>query len=212
MLALHLGLSADTLAQLAALAQVLFIDLVLAGDNAVVVGLAVAGLPAAQKRKAIFGGIAAAAVIRIAMASVALKLIAVIGLMLAGGLLLLWVCWRMFRELRPHRAADSAPPAPKSLWQAMGQIVLADVSMSLDNVLAVAGASGGHEGVLVVGLAISVVLMAAAATLIATLLERQPWIAWVGLAVVLYVAVKLIWEGGDDVVNGVPWLKRHLLA
>ena len=182
----------------------LFIDLVLAGDNAVVVGMAVAGLAAGQKRKAILGGIAGAAVIRIGLALVALELLAVIGLMLAGGLLLLWVCWRMFRELRPHRRHGSLAPPPKSLGAAMMQILLADLSMSLDNVLAVAGAARGHVGVLVAGLAVSVVLMAVAATLIARLLETYRWIAWVGLLIVLFVACKLIWEGGEDIWARLP--------
>ncbi len=202
---------ADLLAQLWPLAQVLFIDLALAGDNAVVVGMAVAGLPARQQRRAILGGIAAAAVIRIAMASVALRLMAIVGLMLAGGLLLLWVCWRMYRELRPHQATGFARPiAAKSLGQAMLQIVVADLSMSLDNVLAVAGASNGHEGVLVAGLVLSVAMMGLAATLIARLLERFRWIAWGGLLIVLFVACKLIWQGSDEVVHGWPWLLHHL--
>ncbi len=212
---LQAGLHADLIPQLLALAQVLFIDLVLAGDNAVVVGMAVAGLPAKQKRKAIFGGIAGAAIIRIGLALVALELLAIIGLMLAGGVLLLWVCWRMYRELRPHprKAGEAAPP--KSLGAAMVQILLADLSMSLDNVLAVAGAARGHVGVLIAGLAVSVVLMAVAATLIAKLLERYRWIAWVGLLIVLFVACKLIWEGGGDVWTHLPterWLHGLGLA
>lgn len=177
----------------------LFIDLVLAGDNAVVVGLAVAGLPARQKRRAILGGIAAAAVIRILLALVALELLAIVGLMLAGGVLLMWVCWRMYRELRPHQRPAGTVAPPKSLASAMLQILLADLSMSLDNVLAVAGAARGHVGVLIVGLAVSVVMMAVAASLIARLLERFRWLAWVGLLIVLFVACKLIWEGGAEV-------------
>ena len=205
MLSLQLG-SSELLTQLLAFAQVVFIDLALAGDNAVVVGMAVAGLPAGQKTRAIVGGIAAAAVIRIGMASVALRLIAIIGLTLAGGLLLLWVCWRMYRDLRPQKRAGSVPVPAKSLGRALLQIILADLSMSLDNVLAVAGASNGHEGVLVAGLALSVVLMAVAATLLARLLERYRWISWAGLLIVLFVACKLILEGGDDVLHAVPWL------
>ncbi len=191
------------LPQLTALGQVLFIDLVLAGDNAVVVGMAVAGLPAEQKRRAILWGIAAATVIRIGLATVTLQLLAIVGLTLAGGLLLLWVCWRMYRELRPHRREHGAAPPARSLRRAMVQIVLADLSMSLDNVLAVAGAAHGSVWVLVVGLAVSVVLMGAAAGLIASLLERQRWIAWVGLAIVFYVALKLIWEGWNQVAANV---------
>jgi YjbE family integral membrane protein len=186
--------------ELAAFAQVLLIDITLAGDNAIVVGLAVAGLPAAQKRPAIIVGIAAAAVIRIALGAVTLQLLAIVGLLLAGGLLLLWVCWKMYRELRRSGAGHAAGEgAPKTLRQAMLQIVLADLSMSLDNVLAVAGAANGHLWVLVSGLAVSVVLMGLAAGLVAKLLERYRWIAWVGLAIVLYIALKLIWEGGHDV-------------
>ena len=201
-------LDAGIIPQLVALAQVLFIDLVLAGDNAVVVGMAVAGLAPKQKRTAILGGIGAAAVIRIGLALVALELLAIIGLMLAGGLLLLWVCWRMYRELRPHRHPGAKPRAPKSLGAAIGQILLADLSMSLDNVLAVAGAARGHIGVLVAGLAVSVLLMAVAATLIARLLERFRWIAWVGLLIVLFVACKLIWEGSGDIVDHAPgWVR-----
>ena len=182
-----------------ALAQVLFIDLVLAGDNAVVVGMAVAGLPPKQKRQAMIVGIAAATVIRIALASVALQLLAVVGLMLAGGILLLWVCWRMYREIKPKAAVEAKAPVAKSAAAAMVQIVLADLSMSLDNVLAVAGAADGNLWVLAIGLAVSVVLMAVAASLIARMLERRRWIAWVGLLIVLYIALKLVWDGGHEV-------------
>ncbi|MCW3474466.1 YjbE family putative metal transport protein [Limobrevibacterium gyesilva] len=188
------------LSQLSALAQVLLVDLTLAGDNAVVVGLAVAGLPAHQKRPAILVGIIVATVLRIGLGAITLQLLEIVGLLLAGGLLLLWVCWKMFRELQQSREhTHAAAPAPKSLFQAMLQIVLADLSMSLDNVLAVAGAAAGHTWVLVTGLAVSVVLMGVAANFIANLLERQRWIAWVGLLIVLYIALKLIWEGGHEV-------------
>jgi YjbE family integral membrane protein len=186
--------------ELAAFAQVLLIDITLAGDNAIVVGLAVAGLPARQKRPAILLGIGAAAVIRIALGAVTLQLLDIVGLLLAGGILLLWVCWKMYRELMRSRAGHAAVDAPaKTLQQAMMQILLADLSMSLDNVLAVAGAAGGHLWVLVAGLAVSVVLMGAAAELVARLLERYRWIAWAGLAIVLYIALKLIWDGGHEV-------------
>lgn len=191
--------------QLVALAQVLFIDLVLAGDNAVVVGLAVAGLPEAQKNRAILFGIGVAAALRLALAFVAVRLLAIVGLTLAGGLLLLWVCWRMYRELRPavrsSHAGAAAPPAPKTLRQALLQVALADISMSLDNVLAVAGAAHEHPWVLAIGLGVSVLLMAVAARLVARLLERNRWLAWVGLAVVLFVAVRLIWEGTHEVAR-----------
>ena len=189
------------LVELGLLAQVLFIDIVLAGDNAVVVGMAVAGLPAAQKRRAIIVGIAAATVIRIGMAAIAYRLLEIIGITLAGGVLLLWVCWKMFRELRRRPVQHAEGHPQKSLRQAMVQIVLADISMSLDNVLAVAGAATGHPWVLTAGLAMSVVLMGVAAGLIANQLERRRWIAWIGLAIVLYVALKLIWEGTHQVVR-----------
>ncbi len=196
----------DVLPQLVILGQVLLIDLVLAGDNAVVVGMAVAGLPPRQRRRAILGGIAAAALIRIGLALVALRLLAVVGLTLAGGLLLLWVCWRMYRELRPRRRGGAASPVPpKTLRAAMAQIVLADLSMSLDNVLGVAGAAHGHPVLLAVGLVISVAMMALAASLIARLLERHRWLAWVGLAVVVFVACRLIWDGSNDVLRRLPW-------
>ena len=194
------------LPQLVDLLQVLLIDVTLAGDNAVVVGLAVLGLPARERRLAILFGITAAAAIRIALASVALRLLAIVGLTLAGGLLLLWVCWRMVRELRRHagRPAGSAATAvavPGMLRRAIWRIVLADLSMSLDNVLAVAGAAGQHLWVLVAGLAMSVVLMGAAATLIARLLERYRWIGWIGLLVVTAVALELIAKGSHQVLR-----------
>jgi len=189
---------------LMALAQVVLIDITLAGDNAIVVGLAVAGLPDRQKRPAILLGILGATVIRIALGAIALQLLAIIGLLLAGGLLLLWVCWKMFRELRQARGHDRPDAAQrKTLRQAMTQIILADVSMSLDNVLAVAGASGGRTWVLMLGLALSVVLMGVAANLLARVLERQRWVAWAGLVIVLYVAVSMIWHGGSEVAEAI---------
>lgn len=190
--------------ELTALAQVLCIDVVLAGDNAVVVGLAVAGLPRRQQRAAIALGLAAATVIRLICAAVAFRLLALIGLTLAGGLLLLWVCWRMYRDLRRSRPADAGhAEGHKTLRQAMLQITLADLSMSLDNVLAVAGAAEGHLWVLVVGLALSVLLMGIAAGLLARLLERHRGMAWIGVLIVLYVALKMIWEGSHQVVHAV---------
>ncbi len=199
---MHLTLPGDLLPRLAILAQVLLIDLMLAGDNAVVVGLAVAGLEPRQRVRAVGGGVAIAALVRIGLALVALRLLAVVGLTLAGGLLLLWVCWRMARELRPRRGGEAAAPAPpKTLRTAMAQIVLADLSMSLDNVLAVAGAAHGHPVLLATGLVVSVAMMALAASLMARLLDRYRWIAWVGLAVVAFVACKLIWDGSNDVLR-----------
>ncbi len=188
---------------LAVLAQVVMIDVALAGDNAVVVGLAVAGLPPERRRSAILLGIGGATVLRIALGAVALQLLAIIGLTFAGGLLLLWVCWRMYRELRaaPHAEGGSAPA--KSLRQAMFQIIVADLSMSLDNVLAVAGAAHGHPWILAGGLLFSVVLMGLAATAIARLLDRFRWIGWVGWVIVVQVALEMIWKGWPEVARAV---------
>ena len=183
--------------QLSALLQVVLIDLTLAGDNAVVVGLAVSGLAGRPRRVAILVGIGAAAGLRIALGAVALRLLAVVGLLLAGGLLLLWVGWRLYRELRRHARAPAAA-APKTLAAAMVQIVLADLSMSLDNVLAVAGAADGTFWVLAVGLGLSVVLMGVAAELVARLLARHRWLAWLGLLIVLGVALRLVWVGAGQ--------------
>jgi YjbE family integral membrane protein len=189
-----------TLHDLTAFLQVVLIDLTLAGDNAVVVGLAVAGLPARQRRIAIAAGVGGAAVLRIALGAVTLQLLQIVGLLLAGGVLLLWVCWKMYRELR-RATHGHAAAVPRSLRDAIIQIVLADVSMSLDNVLAVAGAAEGSIWVLVIGLALSVVLMGLAANLVARLLERYRWIAWIGLLIVLTVALRLVWDGGWEVAG-----------
>jgi YjbE family integral membrane protein len=197
---------------LSALLQVIMIDLVLAGDNAIVIGLAAAGLPKAQRGKAILIGVIAATVLRIIFASVTTQLLQIVGLLLAGGILLLWVCWKMWRELRApaHHLADGADAldadgeatgAPrKSLAQATWQIIIADVSMSLDNVLAVAGAARDHPYVLVFGLALSIALMGIAASFIAKLLQNHRWIAYVGLAVILYVAFEMIYRGTKEVL------------
>jgi YjbE family integral membrane protein len=209
------------------LAQVIVIDLVLAGDNAIVVGMAAAGLPKHMRAKVILIGIAAATVLRIIFALVTNQLLAIIGLTLAGGILLLWVCWKFWRELvheRRRRLKEAAmrrealsrdervelaehpevlpgaAPA-KTMRQAITQIILADVSMSLDNVLAVAGAAGEHTWVLILGLLLSVALMGAAATLIASLLKRFHWIAYVGLAIILWVAVDMIYRGTAEVMD-----------
>ena len=193
-----------TAAGLTALLQVIAIDLVLAGDNAVVIGLAAAGLPAEQRKKAILVGILAATVLRIAFATVAVHLLAIIGLLLAGGLLLLWVCWKMWRELQAGHGGEeeaSLQDTPKKTFlQAATQIVVADVSMSLDNVLAVAGAAREHPSVLVIGLALSIALMGIAANFIANLLNRHRWIAYVGLAIILYVALDMIYRGALEVM------------
>jgi len=198
-------LSETLMSELNALWQVLLIDLVLAGDNAVVVGLAAAGLPSDQRRKAILLGIGAATVLRIFFALVTTQLLAIVGLLFAGGVLLLWVCWKMFRELRQHDQVEvtvgDAEAAPrKTMGQAMLQIVLADVSMSLDNVLAVAGAAREHLWVLVIGLGVSVVLMGVAATMIARVLQKFRWIAWVGLLLILYIALKMMWDGAPELL------------
>jgi YjbE family integral membrane protein len=194
------------LSELTALATVILIDLVLAGDNAVVVGMAAAGLPPGLRKKAIILGIGAAALLRIVFALFTTRLLAVIGLTLAGGILLLWVVWKLAREImaqRKHNAAEADPlhaaPPAKDLRHALVQIVVADVSMSLDNVLAVAGAARQHWEVLVVGLALSVALMGAAASVIARLLHRYFWISYLGLALIAYVALRMIWEGGWEV-------------
>ena len=192
---------------IAALAQVIMIDLVLAGDNAVVIGLAAAGLPQAQRARAILVGIIAATLLRIVFAGIAVELLAIVGLLLAGGILLLWVCWKMWRELRgPDQqeteaalAADKGNFRNKTFAQAARMIVMADVSMSLDNVLAVAGAARDHPAALVFGLGLSIVLMGIAANFIARLLNRRRWIAYVGLAIILYVAGDMIWRGALEV-------------
>lgn len=203
---------------LMALLQVIGIDLVLAGDNAIVIGLAAAGLPKEQRAKAILVGIAAATVMRIGFALITTQLLAIVGLLLAGGILLLWVCWKMWQELRAgaHEhdieamealanedldadgaVGDDAPR--KTFAQAAWQIVIADVSMSLDNVLAVAGAAKDHPTVLIIGLALSIAMMGLAASFIAKLLNKHRWIAFVGLAIIVYVALKMMWEGWHEV-------------
>lgn len=187
--------------------QVIAIDLVLAGDNAVVIGLAAAGLPPERRARAILVGIVAATALRVLFAVFAVQLLDVVGLLLAGGILLLWVCWKMWRELHgPSKhdteaalaGADTHFPR-KTFARAAWQIVMADVSMSLDNVLAVAGAARDHLQALVFGLGLSIVLMGVAAGLVARLLNRHRWIAYVGLAIILYVALDMIWRGAMEV-------------
>jgi YjbE family integral membrane protein len=206
---------------LTALAQVIMIDLVLAGDNAIVIGLAAAGLPKDQRNKAILVGIIAATVLRIIFAGITTQLLAIVGLLLAGGILLLWVCWKMWRELRDsdghdveeiianedlNKDGEIAGGAPrKTFAQASWQILVADVTMSLDNVLAVAGAAREHPWVLVFGLGLSIALMGLAATFIARLLQKHRWIAYVGLAVILYVALEMVYRGGMEVL---PYIIR----
>ncbi|MGL4964910.1 MAG: TerC family protein [Inquilinus sp.] len=200
-----------SLAELTALVQVVIIDVALAGDNAIVVGMAAAGLAAEERRRAILWGIVAATGLRIVFALFTTQLLQIVGLLFAGGILLLWVCWKLWREIRADHAAEAAalaqdsdtepdalPPA-KTFRQAVTQIVLADVSMSLDNVLAVAGTARDHIEVLVVGLALSVALMGLAANFVARLLHRHRWIAYVGLLIILYVAVVMMWDGAHEI-------------
>jgi len=195
---------------IAAFTEVIMIDLVLAGDNAIVVGALAAGLPADQRKKVILIGIIAALLLRIGFALIVTQLLQVIGLILAGGLLLLWVAWKMYRELS-HKADDPATPeneaadlrAAKSFAAAAWAVALADVSMSLDNVLAVAGAAREHPWVLVIGLVLSVALMGVAANMIAKYIDRYRWIGWFGLAVILWVAAKMIYDGFVDHEVGV---------
>ena len=198
----------------AVLLQVIMIDAVLAGDNAIVVGSLAAGLPVAERKKVIAIGIGAALVLRIVFALLVTQLMQIVGLVLAGGLLLMWVAWRMYRDLQgAHTTIDvpgpddfasttGAPPA-KSFAAAAWSVAIADVSMSLDNVLAVAGAAREHPEVMVVGLLVSVALMGVAANFIAKYIERYRWIAWIGLAVIVYVAGKMIWTGWHEVAPAV---------
>ena len=215
--------SPELASQLSALGQVLMIDLVLAGDNAVAVGLAAAALAPEQRKKAILIGLAAAVVLRIGFALITVQLLAIIGLLLAGGVLLLWVCWKMWRELREQATHDPAEaeaelemamsvhhgggPPPEALGvkrktfaAALVQIMIADVTMSLDNVLAVAGAAHEHPWIMVFGLVLSIALMGVAATFIARLLTKHRWIGYVGLVIVLYVALHMIWDGARSVI------------
>ena len=198
----------DLNTQLVALLQIIVIDVVLAGDNAIVVGLAASRVAPERRAKVIFWGLAGAVILRILFSAITAQLLAVIGLTLAGGILLLWVCWKMYREIRgggmnhgAHHAdavgADVAPATIKhmSFWSAILQILVADVSMSLDNVLAVAGAAKGHTWVLVVGLLLSIILMAIAANFIARLLAKYHWITWIGLAIILFVSLDMIYRG-----------------
>lgn len=196
-------------AGLSALLQVVLIDLVMSGDNAIIIGMAVAGLPRENRGRIIFWGVAGATLLRIVFALLATQLLQIIGLTLAGGLLLLWVAWRMFRELRlrgrhqAHELDDPAAAPPKTWRQALAQIIAADLSMSLDNVLAVAGAARDHRTVLWLGLALSVLLMALASNLIARLLDHHHWVAWLGFAIIVYVAADMIWSGTHQVVGAV---------
>lgn len=187
---------------LAKLIQIIFVDLVLAGDNAIVIGLVAAKFSKDFRRKVILYGVGVAVILRIVFALATVQLLAIKGLLLVGGLLLLWVCWKLWQELRTPQvdhavpSDDSAPSAAKpSMLAAIWQIVLADVSMSLDNVLAVAGIADGHNNLLIIGLALSVIMMTFAASLIANTLQKHRWIGYVGLAVILYVSFEMIYKG-----------------
>jgi YjbE family integral membrane protein len=185
-------------------AQIVLIDLTLSGDNAIIIGLAAAGLPPAERKRAIFLGIVGATVLRILFASMTYALLEIVGLTLAGGILLLWVTHKMWRETRAaaHEEVGAGDDAkPKTLRSAIISILVADVSMSLDNVLAVAGAAHNYPGMLIFGLVLSIALMALAANLVAGLLERHRWLAYLGVAVVAYVAVDMIWRGMTEVLN-----------
>ncbi len=198
--------------QASALVSVVIIDIVLAGDNAIVVGMAAAGLPAAHRRRVIALGIAAATVLRILFAFVAVELLqTVIGMTLAGGLLLLWVAWKMHREIcdahpAPGPDGHTAPRREKTRAQALCQIIIADLSMSLDNVLAVAGVARDHPYILVIGLILSVALMGVASTYVARLLDRAFWLSWVGLGIISLVALRMIWEGSAQLVHHTAFL------
>ncbi|MFL2546241.1 MAG: YjbE family putative metal transport protein [Candidatus Rariloculaceae bacterium] len=204
------------MAELSALLQVVLVDLVLAGDNAIVVAMAVVGLPQEQRARVLIIGIAAATLMRVVFALITVQLLEVLGLSLAGGVLLLWVSWKFWRELTEQREEDPAaedideivhgepldhPTQRKSLRQAVTQVIVADVSMSLDNVLAVAGIAREHQWILVTGLVLSIAFMGLAAALIARLLARHHWIGFVGLAVIFYVSLQMIWDGGSQVLE-----------
>ncbi len=201
-----------------AFGQVLMIDIMLAGDNAIVVGALAAGLPADQRKKVILIGIIAALVLRIFFALLVTQLMQIVGLIFAGGLLLLWVSWKMYRELQHTGPSGGSPevegdehsnikPA-KSFASAAWAVAVADVSMSLDNVLAVAGAARDHPGIMIIGLLLAVALMGVAANVLARYIERYRWIAWLGLVVIVYVAGKMIYDGYVDPAVGVTTLFR----
>jgi YjbE family integral membrane protein len=204
-----------------ALLQVILVNLVLSGDNAVAIGMAASGLPGPQRNKAILVGIVAATVLRLGFAVIAAQMLEVSGLPFLGGVLLLWVCWKMWKDLRGEAEASelavegagssdvtsAQTQQIKTLGQATLQIIVADVSMSLDNVLAVAGAAREHPAILVFGLLLSIVLMAVAASLISRLLDRYRWIGYVGLAIILYVAFQLVWQGA---VEAMPLIETAL--
>ena len=198
----------------AALAQIILIDITMSGDNAIAIGVAASGLPEKGRRHAVLAGILSATILRILFAAFAMQIMQVTGLLVAGGLLLLWVCWQMYRDirhlqkkyklsLRPDASAESVSPVSpkKTLMRAVVQIVIADVSMSLDNVLAVAGVAREHMSILAAGLALSILLMAAASAVVARITARRPWIAYLGLVVVLYTALHMMWDGAHQLAG-----------
>jgi len=190
-----------------ALINVIVIDVVLAGDNAIIVGLAASRVSAEFRARVILWGIVGAVLLRVVFAAVATQLLAIVGLTLAGGLILLWVCWKMYREISHRRGAAQGGhaghgqdgPPPKTFAQAAWQIVMADISMSLDNVLAVAGAAKGSVTVLAIGLGVAIILMAVAANFIARMLGRYPWVTWIGLLIIVWVALDMIYDGSREV-------------
>lgn len=199
------------------LMNVILIDVVLAGDNAIIVGLAASQVAPELRKRVIFWGIAGAVILRIAFAGITSQLLAMTGLLFAGGILLLFVCYKMYRQIRegqhsPEEFSDEAlakagaPKNPMSFGAAVWNIVLADVTMSLDNVLAVAGAAKGSTSVLIIGLAVAVILMAIASTYIASLLAKYPWITWIGLLIILWVAVSMMWDGWNQIERVYPSL------
>ncbi|HEU0117293.1 MAG TPA: YjbE family putative metal transport protein [Alphaproteobacteria bacterium] len=188
-------------AELLALTQIILIDVSLAGDNAIAVGTAASGLHPKQRKQAVLAGIGTATVLRILFALFAVQIMRVTGLLAAGGLILLWVAWKMYRDIRAAKQRTHSEKPAKKLSDAILQIAIADVSMSLDNVLAVAGVARDHMGILAIGLLLSVVLMGAAAALIAKWTERYPWIAYLGLAIVLFTALHMMWDGAHQLLG-----------
>ena len=196
--------------ELTAFLQIIVIDIVLSGDNAIIIGMAAAGLPPDLRKKAIFWGIVGATVLRILFAAIVVQLLSIIGIKVVGGLLLLWVCWRMWQEMRAggtvedieREAEENARKGPpKTLRTAMVNIIVADATMSLDNVLAVAGAARDHLEMLIFGLVLSIALMALTANYIAKLLEKHTWLGYLGLAIIAYVAIQMIWQGSGEVMD-----------
>ncbi|MBX2868497.1 MAG: TerC family protein [Acidiferrobacterales bacterium] len=197
----------ELLDQLNKLIQILFVDLVLAGDNAIVIGMVASRFTPEYRKKIIFWGVGVAVIMRIVFALLTVQLLAITGLAFVGGLLLLWICWKLWQELRSEGSGhaetldeNDAPKENPPMMSAITQIIVADLSMSIDNVLVVAGVADGHSGLLVIGLAISVIFMMFFATFIANLLEKHRWIGYVGLAVIFYAALKLIYSGGLELL------------